>query len=43
MDMYALAVKPLIGKLKLNSTNVKQIWHADNAIGAGTCENLKTF
>ena len=43
MAMYALAVKPLIGKLKLDSPNVKQVWYADDASGAGTCEDLRTF
>ena len=43
MAMYALAVKPLIGKLKFDSTNVKNIWYADDASGAGNCEDLRTF
>ena len=43
MAMYALAIKPLIGKLKLDSPNVKQVCYADDASGAGTCEELKTF
>ena len=43
MAMYALAVKPLFGKLKLDSPNVKQVWYADDASGAGTCEDLRTF
>ena len=43
MAMYALAVKPLIGKLKLDYSNVKQVWHADDTPGAGTSEDLRTF
>ena len=43
MAMYALAVKPLISKLKSDVPNVKQVWYADDATGAGTCDDLKTF
>ena len=43
MAMYALAVKPLIEKLKSDATNVKQVWYADDATGAGTCDDLKKF
>ena len=43
MAMYTLVVKPLIGILKLDSPNVKQVWYADDASVAGTCEDLRTF
>ena len=43
MAMYALAVKPLIGKLKSNALGVKQVWYADDATGAGTCDNLRMW
>ena len=43
MAMYYLAIKPLIGKLKLDYPNVKQVWYADGASGADTCEDLRTF
>ena len=43
MAIYALAVKLLIGKLKLESPNVKQVWYADDATGTGTCEDLRPF
>ena len=43
MAMYALAVKPLIEKVKSDATNVKQVWYADDATGAGTCDDLKKF
>lgn len=43
MAMYALAVKPLIGKLKWNAPGVKQVWYADDATGAGTCDNLRMW
>ncbi len=41
--MYALAVKPLIGKLQQDAPNVKQVWYADDATGVGTCEKLGNF
>ena len=41
--MYALTVKPLIGKLKLDAPNVKQVWYADDATGADTCDDLTVF
>ena len=43
MAMYALAVTPLIGKLKSDAPNVKQVWYADDATGAGTCDDLRAF
>ncbi len=43
MAMYGLAVKPLIGKLKSDAPNVKQVWYADDATGAGTCSELRMF
>ena len=43
MAMYALAVKPLIGKLKSDVRNVKQVWYADDATGDGTCDDLRIF
>ena len=36
MAMYALAVVPLIHKLRNNSPDVKQVWFADDATGAGS-------
>lgn len=41
MAMCALAVKPLIGKLKSDAPNMKQVWYADDATGAGTCDDLR--
>jgi len=43
MAMFALAVKPLIAKLQSDVPSVKQVWHADDALGAGSCEDLRTF
>ena len=43
MAMYALAVVPLIHKLRNNCPDVKQVWYADDATGAGSCENLRQW
>lgn len=43
MAMYALAVKPLINKLQMDAPSIKQVWYADDATGAGTCDDLKSF
>ena len=43
MAMYALAVKPLIGALKSDAPGVKQVWYADDATGAGTCDDLRKW
>ena len=43
MAMYALAVKPLIGELKSAAPGVKQVWYADDATGAGTCDDLRKW
>ena len=43
MAIYALVVKPLIGKLKSDVPRVKQVWYADDATGAGTCDDLRMF
>ena len=43
MAMYALAVKPLIGKLKSDAPNMKQVWYADDATGANSCDDLRMF
>ena len=43
MAMYALAVKPLIGALKSDTPGVKQVWYADDATGAGTCDDLRKW
>ena len=40
MAMYALAISPLINKLKQLYPNVKQVWYADDATGATTCTRL---
>ncbi len=43
MAMYALAVKPLICKLKTDVPKVKQVWYADDATGAGSWDDLRVF
>jgi hypothetical protein len=43
MAMYALAVRPLISKLQSDVPNVNQVWYADDATGAGSCEDLRSF
>jgi len=43
MAMYALAVKPLICKLKQDVPEVKQVWYADDAAWAGSCSKLRLF
>ena len=41
MAMYALAISPLINKLKQLCPDVKQVWYADDATGASTCTKLR--
>ena len=41
--MAALAVKPLICQLKQDVPEVKQVWYADDATGAGSCSKLRLF
>ena len=43
MAMYPFAILPLIHKPKSISPNVKQVWYADDATGAGTCEGLRQW
>ena len=41
--IYTLAVKPLICQLKQDVPEVKQVWYADDATGAGSCSKLQLF
>ena len=41
MAMYVIATVPLIEKLQ--STNIKHVWYADDATAGGTLLNLKTW
>ena len=43
MAMYAIAIMPLISKLKERCPNVKQAWYADDATGASTYSNLRSW
>ena len=43
MAMYAIAITPLISKLMERCPNVKQAWYADDATGASTCSDLRSW
>ena len=43
MAMYAIATIPLIRKLKEKCPDVKQAWYADDATGAASCNNLRSW
>ena len=43
MAMYALAITPLIHQLSSRCSGVQQAWFADDATGASTCTNLKSW
>ena len=43
MAMYALAIVPLIYKLRINALDVKQVWYADDSTLVGSCEKLRQW
>ena len=43
MQFYGISTKQIILKLDQNFTNVHQVWLADDATGAGTLHNLKSW
>ena len=43
MGMYAIAVTPIIRHLRSFYQTVQQVWYADDAAGAGSCDNLKMW
>ena len=43
MAIYALAISPLINKLKELCPDVKQAWYADDATAASTCTKLRRW
>lgn len=43
MAMYAIAVTPTICHLRSFCQTVQQAWYADDAAGAGSCDNLKMW
>ena len=43
MAMYALAISPLIDHLRSWCPNVQQVWFADDATGAASCSNLRSW
>ena len=43
MSFYGLGTKPLLDKLSQEVSQVKQVWLADDASGAGTLLSLKKW
>ena len=43
MAIYALAVKPLIAKIQSDVPSMRQVWYANDATGARSCEDLISF
>ena len=43
MAMYALAVTPLLGKLRVKLPTIKQVWYADDSAAAGSIEHLREW
>ena len=43
MQFYGISTTPIIRKLDFKSTNVHQVWLADDATGAGTLPNLRNW
>ena len=43
MAMYAIAITPLIEQLRASCPEVYQVWYADDATGAATCSNLRSW
>ena len=43
MQFYGISITPIIHKLDHNITKVHQVWLADDATGAGSLKNLKTW
>ena len=43
MVIYALAISPLIDQLRTRCPNVQQVWFADDATGAASCSNLRSW
>ena len=43
MAMYAIGILPLIQKLHEHCQAMKQVWFADDATAAGTCESLRQW
>ena len=43
MSLYALGLTPLINDLRSLAPNIKQVWLADDATGAGKLANLKKW
>ena len=43
MAMYALAITPLIRRLRRKDPDVKQVWFADDSTAAGRLQTLKSW
>ena len=43
MAMYALAISPLIQKLKIDEPNAKQVWFADDSTAAGKVKAVRRW
>ena len=43
MPWYALSTTTMISHLSLNTTNIHQVWLADDAAGAGKIKNLHSW
>ena len=41
--MYALAISPLIQKLKIDEPNAKQVWYADDSTAAGKVKAVRRW
>ena len=43
MAMYTLAISPLIDQFRTRCPNIQQVWFADDASGAASCSNLRSW
>ena len=43
MVMYAIAVTPIIHHLRSFFQIIQQVWYADDAAGAGSCDKVKMW
>ena len=43
MPFYARGLAPLLRRLRITTPSVRQVWLADDAIGAGRLKDLKNW
>ena len=43
MSFYALGLAPLLRKLRITTPSARQVWLADDAIGAGRLKDLRNW